>query len=174
MASEPHGRLDASQSDPQPHHERARDTEGPARIDEFDAWLIARDADAREVLRSPDSPPSKGVRGVRRRRPWAAPGTRAPTRRHHPPPDRDLAFGRGVRSCPGSQLAREQLNLTLQELTGRLPGLRLAEGQPVAMDPPLAPAPPLDLVDRVPPHGPAPRGYSRSGRRAPESREVAA
>ncbi|WP_370743333.1 cytochrome P450 [Streptomyces sp. LUP47B] len=55
------------------------------------------------------------------------------------PPVRHLAFGRGVRSCPGSQLAREQLNLTLQELTGRLPGLRLAEGQPVAMDPPLAP-----------------------------------
>ncbi|MFI8067173.1 hypothetical protein ACIF85_00050 [Streptomyces sp. NPDC086033] len=44
-----------------------------------------------------------------------------------------------MRSCPGSQLAREQLHLTLQELTGRLSGLRLAEGQPVAMDPPLAP-----------------------------------
>ncbi|WP_406161428.1 cytochrome P450 [Streptomyces sp. NBC_00882] len=62
----------------------------------------------------------------------------------HPRPDtfditrpavRHLAFGHGVHSCPGSQLAREQLHLTLQELTGRLPGLRLADGQPVAMRP---------------------------------------
>nr|WSZ13728.1 cytochrome P450 [Streptomyces canus] len=62
----------------------------------------------------------------------------------HPRPDtfditrpavRHLAFGHGVHSCPGSQLAREQLHLTLQELTGRFPGLRLADGQPVAMRP---------------------------------------
>ncbi|NEA60896.1 cytochrome P450, partial [Streptomyces sp. SID13666] len=41
-------------------------------------------------------------------------------------PVRHLAFGFGAHACPGSQLAREQLRLTLQELTGRLPGLRLA------------------------------------------------
>ncbi|MEU6353655.1 cytochrome P450 [Streptomyces sp. NPDC047072] len=51
------------------------------------------------------------------------------------PPGRHLAFGLGVHSCPGSQLAREQLRLTLQELTSRLPGLRLAEDQPVTMRP---------------------------------------
>ncbi|MEV1077447.1 cytochrome P450 [Streptomyces sp. NPDC050211] len=52
-------------------------------------------------------------------------------------PDRHLAFGLGVHSCPGSQLAREQLRLTLRELTGRLPGLRLAEDRPVTMRPTL-------------------------------------
>ncbi|MEW1824697.1 cytochrome P450 [Streptomyces sp. NPDC088196] len=50
-------------------------------------------------------------------------------------PSRHLAFGFGVHSCPGSQLAREQLRLTLQELTTRLPGLRLAEDRPVTMRP---------------------------------------
>ncbi|MET7483905.1 cytochrome P450 [Streptomyces sp. NPDC005538] len=48
---------------------------------------------------------------------------------------RHLAFGFGVHSCPGSQLAREQLRLTLEELTRRLPGLRLAEDRPVVMRP---------------------------------------
>ncbi|WP_328501099.1 cytochrome P450 [Streptomyces sp. NBC_00457] len=52
-------------------------------------------------------------------------------------PDRHLAFGFGVHSCPGSQLAREQLHITLRELTGRLPGLRLAEDRPVTMRPTL-------------------------------------
>ncbi|WP_343240121.1 cytochrome P450 [Streptomyces sp. SID12488] len=50
-------------------------------------------------------------------------------------PVRHLAFGFGAHACPGSQLAREQLRLTLQELTGRLPGLRLAEDHPVTMRP---------------------------------------
>ncbi|MCT9083648.1 cytochrome P450 [Streptomyces fulvoviolaceus] len=51
------------------------------------------------------------------------------------PPGKHLAFGLGVHSCPGSQLAREQLRLTLAELTSRLPGLRLAPDQPVTMRP---------------------------------------
>lgn len=51
------------------------------------------------------------------------------------PPERHLAFGFGVHGCPGSQLAREQLRLTLQELTRRLPGLRLADDRPVSMRP---------------------------------------
>ncbi|WOX13497.1 cytochrome P450 [Streptomyces sp. N50] len=50
-------------------------------------------------------------------------------------PTRHLAFGFGVHSCPGSQLAREQLRLTLEELTTRLPGLRLAPDRPVTMRP---------------------------------------
>ncbi|WP_405989990.1 cytochrome P450 [Streptomyces sp. NBC_00986] len=50
-------------------------------------------------------------------------------------PSRHLAFGFGVHSCPGSQLAREQLRLTLEELTTRLPGLRLAPDRPVTMRP---------------------------------------
>lgn len=51
------------------------------------------------------------------------------------PPQRHLAFGLGVHGCPGSQSAREQLRLTLEELTRRLPGLRLADDRPVTMRP---------------------------------------
>lgn len=50
-------------------------------------------------------------------------------------PGRHLAFGLGAHGCPGSQLAREQLRITLEELTRRLPGLRLAEDDPVTMRP---------------------------------------
>ncbi|WP_405591088.1 cytochrome P450 [Streptomyces sp. NBC_01092] len=62
----------------------------------------------------------------------------------HPEPDtfditrapvRHLAFGLGAHGCPGAQLAREQLRLTIQELTQHLPGLRLAEENPVEMRP---------------------------------------
>ncbi|WP_329269338.1 cytochrome P450 [Streptomyces sp. NBC_01451] len=62
----------------------------------------------------------------------------------HPGPDgfditrtpvRHLAFGLGAHACPGSQLAREQLRLTLEELTSRLPGLRLSREHPVTMRP---------------------------------------
>jgi cytochrome P450 len=51
------------------------------------------------------------------------------------PPVRHLAFGLGVHGCPGAQLAREQLRLTLEELTRRLPGLRLTPDRPVVMRP---------------------------------------
>lgn len=52
-------------------------------------------------------------------------------------PGRHLAFGHGPHACPGALLAREQLRLTLEELTRRLPGLRLAEEHPVTMRPTL-------------------------------------
>ncbi|MEV0218802.1 cytochrome P450 [Streptomyces sp. NPDC050704] len=52
-------------------------------------------------------------------------------------PGRHLAFGLGVHACPGSQLAREQLRITLELLTSRLPGLRLADGRAVTMRPTL-------------------------------------
>ncbi|MGW1668691.1 cytochrome P450 [Streptomyces sp. NPDC002324] len=65
----------------------------------------------------------------------------------HPRPDdfditrpagsRHLSFGLGTHTCPGSQLAREQLRLTLELLTSRLPGLRLADGQHITMRPTL-------------------------------------
>ncbi|MFJ8106270.1 cytochrome P450 [Streptomyces sp. NPDC096132] len=51
------------------------------------------------------------------------------------PPGRHLAFGHGPHACPGAQLAREQLRLTLTELTRRLPGLRLDADRPVVMRP---------------------------------------
>ncbi|WP_328836436.1 cytochrome P450 [Streptomyces europaeiscabiei] len=50
---------------------------------------------------------------------------------------RHLSFGLGTHTCPGSQLAREQLRITLEQLTSRLPGLRLAEGQRITMRPTL-------------------------------------
>lgn len=50
---------------------------------------------------------------------------------------RHLAFGHGVHSCPGAQLAREQVRITLEILTRRLPGLRLAPDRPVVMAPTL-------------------------------------
>ncbi|MFI6492075.1 cytochrome P450 [Streptomyces sp. NPDC050564] len=50
-------------------------------------------------------------------------------------PGRHLAFGFGVHACPGAQLAREQLRITLELLTRRLPDLRLAANQPVTMRP---------------------------------------
>ncbi|EMF53601.1 cytochrome P450 [Streptomyces bottropensis] len=65
----------------------------------------------------------------------------------HPRPDdfditrpagsRHLSFGSGTHTCPGSQLAREQLRLTLELLTSRLPGLRLADGPHITMRPTL-------------------------------------
>lgn len=47
-----------------------------------------------------------------------------PARDHH------LAFGHGPHGCPGSQLAREQLRLTLEVFTRRLPDLRLDPDAP--------------------------------------------
>ncbi|MFI1047690.1 cytochrome P450 [Streptomyces griseoruber] len=61
------------------------------------------------------------------------------------PPGRHLAFGHGPHACPGAQLAREQLRLTLAELTRRLPGLRLDPDHPVTMRPTLIHRSPQEL-----------------------------
>ncbi|MER5886427.1 cytochrome P450 [Streptomyces sp. NPDC001941] len=53
------------------------------------------------------------------------------------PPVRHVAFGHGAHGCPGSLLAREQLRITLELFTRRLPGLRLDEGERVEMLPTL-------------------------------------
>jgi len=60
-------------------------------------------------------------------------------------PARHLAFGFGAHGCPGAQLAREQLRLTMEELTRRLPRLRLAEGEAVEMRPTMIHRSPLRL-----------------------------
>jgi cytochrome P450 len=59
-------------------------------------------------------------------------------------PARHLAFGHGVHACPGAQLAREQVRVTLETLTRELPGLRL-DG-PVEMLPSLIHRSPRELV----------------------------
>ncbi|MFJ8079869.1 cytochrome P450 [Streptomyces sp. NPDC096205] len=48
-------RLGEMHRDPYPHYERARQTDGLVRVDELDAWLVARDADVREVLGRPEA-----------------------------------------------------------------------------------------------------------------------
>ena len=60
-------------------------------------------------------------------------------------PARHLAFGFGAHGFPGAQLAREQLRLTMEELTRRLPRLRLAEGEAVEMRPTMIHRSPLRL-----------------------------
>ncbi|CAM5622894.1 hypothetical protein SXANM310S_02159 [Streptomyces xanthochromogenes] len=56
-----HARLDALQRDPYPHYARAREAEGLTFVPELDAWLVARDADVREVLRRPEAFSSANV-----------------------------------------------------------------------------------------------------------------
>ncbi|MFE9933129.1 cytochrome P450 [Streptomyces sp. NPDC005533] len=56
-------------------------------------------------------------------RPAAFDITRQGNRQH-------LAYGHGAHGCPGSQLAREQLRLTLDLFTRRLPELRIDEDRP--------------------------------------------
>jgi cytochrome P450 len=56
------------------------------------------------------------------------------------PRSRHLAFGHGVHACPGAQLAREELRISLETFVRRLPGLRLAE------EPRMRPS----LIDRSP------------------------
>jgi hypothetical protein len=49
-----HAGLDELQRDPYSRYARAREAEGIIYADELDAWLVARDADVREVLRRPE------------------------------------------------------------------------------------------------------------------------
>ncbi|MFJ8490136.1 cytochrome P450 [Streptomyces sp. NPDC094038] len=150
-----HHSLDDLMREPYPLYARARAAEGLVRVPELDAWLVARDADVREVLRRgeefssanalrPDVMPSPAALAVlgdgfggrpvvvtsdgERHRRLRAPLLRALSPRH-------LAFGFGAHACVGAQLAREQLRVTVTELTRRLPRLRLADGRPVTMRP---------------------------------------
>ncbi|MGA4838851.1 cytochrome P450 [Streptomyces sp. G45] len=72
-----------------------------------------------------------GRDGARHPRPDAFDITRPATARH-------LAFGLGAHACPGAQLAREQVRLTLALFARRFPGLRLDDDRPpVTMRPTL-------------------------------------
>lgn len=74
---------------------------------------------------------SAGRDAGRYERPDAFDITRTPVSRH-------VAFGLGAHGCPGAQLAREQLRVTLELFTQRFPRLRLAaDGPPVRMRPTL-------------------------------------
>lgn len=54
MDPKKHELLDVLQRDPYPLYARARHTAGLTFVPELDAWLVARDADVREVLRRPE------------------------------------------------------------------------------------------------------------------------
>ncbi|RST17777.1 cytochrome P450, partial [Streptomyces sp. WAC04770] len=49
MAGKDHARLDELQRDPYPLYARARRSEGLIFVPGLDAWLVARDADVREL-----------------------------------------------------------------------------------------------------------------------------
>ncbi|WP_406442107.1 cytochrome P450 [Streptomyces sp. NBC_00631] len=60
-------------------------------------------------------------------------------------PARHLAFGYGAHACVGAPLAREQLRVTVTELTRRLPDPQLAQDRPVTMRPTLIHRSPQEL-----------------------------
>ena len=45
--------------------------------------------------------------------------------------NRHMSFGFGIHNCPGSNLARMEMRVVLEELLRRLPGLALGPEQPV-------------------------------------------
>ncbi|MEW2530546.1 cytochrome P450 [Streptomyces sp. NPDC047071] len=72
MDPQQHARVDELTRDPYPLYARARRAKGLTYVPEFGAWLVARDADVREVLRRPDVFSSaNAVRGSARPSPAA-------------------------------------------------------------------------------------------------------
>ncbi|MFF3686711.1 cytochrome P450 [Streptomyces sp. NPDC002187] len=115
MASKDHGRLDELQRDPYPLYAEARGTPGLTFVPELDAWLVARDADVREVLiRSddfssvrallPDVMPSPAVLQVLSKgfgkRPTVVSTDGAPHQRHRAPLNRGLSAARVAALVP--------------------------------------------------------------------------
>ena len=52
-----------------------------------------------------------------------------------PAPAGHLAFGQGVHFCLGALLARLEMRVALEQVSRRLPSLRLVSDQPPAIDP---------------------------------------
>ncbi len=68
-------------------------------------------------------------------RKFEQPGTYCPVR---PNRERPLTFSRGRHFCLGAPLARLEVRVALEEFAARLPGIRLAPGQPIDMAPSVA------------------------------------
>ncbi|MGW6461505.1 cytochrome P450 [Streptomyces sp. NPDC055078] len=125
MQSRDHDRLDELYRDPYPLYERARGAEGLTFVPEFDAWLVARDEDVREVLRRaeefssqrallPDvlpSPPALEVlaKGFGGRRPTVVSTDGAAHQRHRAPLNRGLSAGRIAELVPYATECAEAL-----------------------------------------------------------------
>ncbi|MFI6284035.1 cytochrome P450 [Streptomyces sp. NPDC051018] len=157
MPSRDHARLDELYRDPYPLYARARRTEGLTFVPEFDAWLVARDADVREVLRRsddfssqrallPDVMPSPEAMAVLAqgfgRRPTVVSTDGAAHRRHRAPLNRGLSAGRIARLIPYAEKRAEALvdafasdgrAELMEAYAGRLPGEIV--GRLVGLDP---------------------------------------
>ncbi|MFI1395679.1 cytochrome P450 [Streptomyces sp. NPDC020681] len=124
MASKDHARLDELYRDPYPLYARARRAEGLTFVPELDAWLVARDADVREVLRRADdfssarallpdvmpSPPALEVlaKGYGKR-PTVVSTDGPAHQRHRAPLNRGLSAGRVAELVPFAAECAEAL-----------------------------------------------------------------
>ncbi|MCX4803906.1 cytochrome P450 [Streptomyces sp. NBC_01214] len=117
-------RRDELYRDPYPLYDRARRTEGLLYVPEFDAWLVARDQDVREVLLRaedfssaqallPDVPLSEAALGVLPRgfgpRPTVVSSDGAAHRRHRAPLNRGLSASRVAALLPYARTCAEEL-----------------------------------------------------------------
>ncbi|MFJ3928339.1 cytochrome P450 [Streptomyces sp. NPDC090022] len=161
-AGDQQAQRDAFYRDPYPRYALARGADGLTWVPEVDAWLVARDADVREVLRRaedfssanallPDVPLSEGALGVLPRgfgpRPTVVSSDGAAHRRYRMPLNRGLSSGRVAAVLP---YAREQAHALVGEFLGqgsaelveayarRLPGLVI--GRLIGLDPADVPA----------------------------------
>ncbi|MGW0754073.1 cytochrome P450 [Streptomyces sp. NPDC002587] len=155
-------RRDALYRDPYPLYDRARRTGGLTYVPEFDAWLVARDRDVREVLLRaedfssanallPDVALSEGALGVLPRgfgpRPTVVSTDGAAHRRHRAPLNRGLSASRVARLVPYARAcARELVDgfaadgsaELVEAYARRLPGMVV--GRLIGLDPADVPA----------------------------------
>ncbi|KOG46781.1 cytochrome P450 [Streptomyces virginiae] len=155
-------RRDELYRDPYPLYDRARRAEGLTYVPEFDAWLVARDRDVREVLLRaedfssansllPDMPLSEAALGVLPRgfgpRPTVVSSDGAAHRRHRAPLNRGLSATRVAALLPYARACAQELvdgfaadgSADLVEAYARrLPGMVV--GRLIGLDPADVPA----------------------------------
>ncbi|MGW6982185.1 cytochrome P450 [Streptomyces sp. NPDC054932] len=150
-------RRDELYRDPYPLYERARRTEGLTYVPEFDAWLVARDREVRQVLLRtedfssansllPDVPLSEAALGVLPRgfgpRPTVVSSDGAAHRRHRAPLNRGLSGSRVAALLPYARHCAQELvdgfaadgaAELVEAYAQRLPGLVI--GRLIGLDP---------------------------------------
>ncbi|MER6257053.1 cytochrome P450 [Streptomyces sp. NPDC001584] len=155
-------RRDELYRDPYPLYERARRAEGLTYVPEFDAWLVARDRDVREVLLRaedfssahallPDIPLSEAALGVLPRgfgpRPTVVSSDGAAHRRHRAPLNRGLSAARVAALLPYARTCASELvdgfaadgsAELVETYARRLPGMVV--GRLIGLDPADVPA----------------------------------
>ncbi|MCM9077452.1 MULTISPECIES: cytochrome P450 [Streptomyces] len=155
-------RRDELYRDPYPLYDRARRAEGLTFVPEFDAWLVARDRDVREVLLRaedfssagallPDISLSEAALGVLPRgfgpRPTVVSSDGAAHRRHRAPLNRGLSAARVAALLPYARACAEELTdgfaadasaELVEAYARRLPGMVV--GRLIGLDPADVPA----------------------------------